>query len=94
MKTINKILNISFTILLLSFISCSNEEEEEQEIVVSEPLKSEQVSNFAAPQTGGMGQPIGGEFSKFDFVTGEKSTSETEWLLCRELLIVSQLYKV
>ena len=79
MKKINKILNISFTILLLSFISCSNEEEEEQEIVVSEPLKSEQVTNFAAPQTGGMGQPIGGEFSKFDFVTGEKSASETEW---------------
>ena len=57
MKTINKILNISFTILLLSFISCSNEEEEEQEMVVLEPLKSEQVANFAAPQTGGMGQP-------------------------------------
>ena len=76
MKTIKKILNISFTILFLSIISCSNEE---QEMVVLDPLKSEQVTNFVAPQTGGMGQPIGGEFSKFDFATGEKSTSETEW---------------
>ena len=79
MKTINKILNISFTILLLSFISCSNDEEEEQEMVVLEPLKSEQITNFAAPQTGGMGEPIGGEFSKFDFENGAKTSSETDW---------------
>ncbi len=79
MKTINKILNISFAILFLSVISCTNEEEQEQEMVVLEPIKSEQITNFAAPQTGGMGEPIGGEFSKFDFENGAKTSSETDW---------------
>ena len=59
-----KTINIKIILILIFFISCSNEEE-----VILDPVITNQVVNFAAPQTGGMGQPIGGEFSKFDFKT-------------------------
>jgi hypothetical protein len=42
-------------------------------------VASEQVTNLHAPQNGGQGQPISGAFAKFDFSTGEITTSETEW---------------
>ena len=51
---------------------------EEQEIVVSEPLKSEQVTNFCTSDRWN-GTAYRWRIFKFDFVTGEKSTSETEW---------------
>jgi hypothetical protein len=37
------------------------------------------VSNLYAPATGGQGDPIGGAFTKFDFSSGEITTSETDW---------------
>ena len=78
MKTINKTINIKIILILIFFISCNNEEELE-EVILLDPVITNQIVNFAAPQTGGMGQPIGGEFSKFDFKTGMKTTSETDW---------------
>jgi len=44
-----------------------------------DPIQTEQVSNLHAPQTGGQGQPVGGDFTKFDFETGAVTTSDTDW---------------
>ena len=78
MKTINNNISIKIILILIFFISCSSEEEVE-EVILLDPVITNQVVNLAAPQTGGMGQPIGGEFSKFDFKTGMKTASETDW---------------
>ena len=59
----------------LFFVSCDDDDDMPQ----SDPIESEQVTNLNAPQTGGQGQPIGGPFTKFDFSTGQETTSETEW---------------
>lgn len=42
-------------------------------------LISDTMSNLAAPQTGGQGQPVGGPFTKFSFETGDVTDSETNW---------------
>ncbi|XLS28866.1 HmuY family protein [Flavobacteriaceae bacterium M23B6Z8] len=44
-----------------------------------EAVESQQISNLHAPQQGGQGEPISGAFTKFDFSTGQITTSETEW---------------
>jgi hypothetical protein len=62
-------------IAILGFTSCSNDDDTPQLLAV----ESETISNLHAPQTGGQGQPIGGEFSKFDFSTGTTTTSDTDW---------------
>jgi len=40
---------------------------------------SKRVENLHAPQAGGQGQPVSGEFTKFDFENGAITTSDTEW---------------
>ncbi|MCV6628863.1 MAG: HmuY family protein [Flavobacteriaceae bacterium] len=40
---------------------------------------SGKMSNLHAPQVGGHGAPISGEFTKFSFATGEITDSDTEW---------------
>jgi hypothetical protein len=70
MKTL-KLLFLSFLMILLS--SCSDDDEPLLDVV------SNNVANFHAPHAGGMGQPITGEFTKFSFSTGTKSSSSTEW---------------
>ncbi len=43
-------------------------------------VESKTISNLHAPQSGGQGQgPISGAFTKFDFASGQTTTSETEW---------------
>ncbi|TCK68643.1 heme-binding HmuY-like protein [Winogradskyella wandonensis] len=72
-----KILKLSsiLAVALLLFTSCSDDD-----VPQLEPVEAQRVSNLHAPQTGGTGQgPISGEFTKFDFSTGETTTSETEW---------------
>jgi len=59
-------------IFLLVFTSCSDDEE----IL---PSVSSTFSNLHAPQGGGMGQPITGDFTKFDFSTGMTTTDANEW---------------
>tara|TARA_B100001989_G_scaffold75951_1_gene52220 strand:- start:835 stop:1461 length:627 start_codon:yes stop_codon:yes gene_type:complete len=73
MKTTNKLLNITLSIILIIFYSCSKDDDNTSDKVASITGK---IENFAAPQTGGQGQPIGGEFSKFSFKTGKKTTDE------------------
>ncbi|NQY04660.1 MAG: hypothetical protein HRT68_00270 [Flavobacteriaceae bacterium] len=51
----------------------NNDNEDFAEIVTAT------YSNLYAPATGGQGAPIAGDFTKFDFSTGEITTSETDW---------------
>jgi hypothetical protein len=62
-------------LIIATFGSCSDNENDVELLEVA----SEQVTNLHAPQNGGQGQPISGAFAKFDFSTGEITTSETEW---------------
>jgi len=45
-----------------------------------DPIVSAKISNLHAPQIGGQGQGAeSGDFTKFDFATGQVTTSDTEW---------------
>lgn len=45
-----------------------------------QPIVAKKVEDLHAPQSGGRGGvPISGEFVKFNFATGETTTSESEW---------------
>lgn len=61
-------------ILMTSFISCNNNDENQ---ILS--IESKTITNLYAPQSGGQGQPISGAFTKFDFATGQITTSENDW---------------
>ncbi|MEO9952351.1 HmuY family protein [Nonlabens sp.] len=74
MKTVNTLKTIAIAILFLGFASCSSDDD-----VAPAAIESNTVSNLPAPQTGGQGQEIGGDFTKFDFSTGLETTSDTEW---------------
>ncbi len=65
---------LTLLIVAIGFTSCGDDD--------APPLleiESKTISNLSAPQTGGQGQPIGGEFTKFDFASGTTTTSETDW---------------
>jgi len=72
MKTI-KILSI--IALFIAFSSCSSDDDATPVL----PVESELIQNLHAPQEGGQGQPVFGEFIKFNFATGQTTTSETDW---------------
>jgi len=76
MKTINLFKTAVIASLFIGFISCDSESDSE---LSSLTIESKLVENLSAPQTGGQGQPIGGDFTKFNFETGEATTSETDW---------------
>ncbi len=61
--------------LFITFSSCSDDDKP----VAQDQVQTKQVSNLFAPQTGGQGQPVGGDFTKFDFETGLQTTSDTDW---------------
>lgn len=61
--------------LTLFLASCSNDDDGVNLVEV----ESNTVTNLHAPQQGGQGQPISGAFTKFDFATGQTTTSETDW---------------
>jgi hypothetical protein len=73
-----------FTLLALfiSFSSCSTDDDNDMILL---EVESKTVANLYAPQQGGIdpntGQPlpVSGDFAKFDFSTGETTTSETDW---------------
>ncbi|WP_405381967.1 HmuY family protein [Maribacter sp. LLG6340-A2] len=66
---------LAVVFLAVAFASCSNDDDS----TPTDPVQTETVSNLYAPQTGGQGQPVGGEFAKFDFETGAITTSDTDW---------------
>ncbi|MFK5981272.1 MAG: HmuY family protein [Flavobacteriaceae bacterium] len=72
MKTI-KILSI--ITLFFAFSSCSSDDD----TITALPVESELIQNLNAPQEGGQGQPVYGEFTKFNFATGQTTTSDTNW---------------
>lgn len=77
MKTTIKTLKFAALVLLFTgFASCSDDDDSINRL----DIETSTVTNFEAPQTGGRDQePEGGEFAKFDFATGMRTTSDTEW---------------
>jgi len=76
MTTINTFKTLAIALLVTGFTACSSDDDNTS---TSDPIETQQVSNLSAPQTGGQGQPVGGEFAKFDFETGTQTTSDTDW---------------
>ncbi|MBQ4821703.1 HmuY family protein [Aquimarina sp. MMG016] len=74
-----KKLSFLFFTLTLTFISCSDDDDNAP--VLPPAIESKQITNIFAPQIGGpgSGQDASGEFTKFDFKTGEVTTSDTDW---------------
>ncbi|MWB94577.1 hypothetical protein GON26_09395 [Flavobacterium sp. GA093] len=70
MKT--NFLKLSFLALVLFTASCSSDDNDNT-IPAVETIK---VSNLNAPQTGGQGQPVGGEFTKFSFSENKVVTTD------------------
>jgi hypothetical protein len=58
-----KFLKLSLLAVVLFTASCSSDDDTPEVVV----LETKTVSNLAAPQTGGQGQPVGGAFTKFSF---------------------------
>lgn len=71
MKTIKL---LALLAIFIGFSSCK--EDDEPEVL---QVESEAVSNLYAPQEGGQGQPISGDYTKFDFANGEITMSAKEW---------------
>ncbi len=76
MKTIKTLQTLAIAILFIGFTSCESDDDNGPS---RDAVESKLVENLAAPQTGGQGQPVGGDFTKFDFSTGMETTSETDW---------------
>ncbi len=77
MKTLK---SLTLFTLFIAFSSCSNNDDS----TLLLDIESQFVSNLFAPQIGGQDQlgnplPISGEFTKFDFSTGQTTTSATDW---------------
>ena len=75
MKNFKTIKLFTLALAAMAFVSCSSNDEAE----VLAPIETNLVANLAAPQLGGRGAPVSGEFAKFNFATGERTTSDTEW---------------
>lgn len=73
MKTIKL---LALLAIFVGFSSCSDDDDDNNPTL---QVQTETVVNLFAPQDGGMGQPISGDFTKFDFSSGSITTSATEW---------------
>ncbi len=76
MKT-TKLITVIISVTL--FTACSSDDDSGNIIEIPQQIVSDKAENIAAPQTGGQGEPTGGEFTKFDFESGSVTTSNTEW---------------
>lgn len=76
MKTIKAAQTLLIVGLFIALSSCSSDD---VSAPATEPVQVQSVTNLAAPQTGGQGQPVGGAFTKFDFETGLQTMSDTDW---------------
>ncbi|ABQ03285.1 HmuY family protein [Flavobacterium johnsoniae] len=72
MKT--KFLKLSLLALFIFTASCSSDDDKNEVV----PVVTTKVSNIAAPQTGGQGQPAGGAFAKFSF-SQNKLVTDNSW---------------
>ncbi|OIV43124.1 HmuY family protein [Flavobacterium johnsoniae] len=73
MKT--KFLKLSLLALFIFTASCSSDDDKKEE---TPAVVTTKVSNLAAPQTGGQGQPVGGAFTKFSF-SQNKVVTDNSW---------------
>jgi len=73
----NTLRSITFCLLSIFIVSCSDDDGVGTEVELS--LETETFENLHAPQQGGQGQPVSGEFTKFDFETGMTTESDTDW---------------
>ena len=73
MKTMKTIKFLTIALAITSFIACDSDSDDLL------PVVSITVEDLHAPQEGGMGQPISGPFTKFDFDTGMETDNETDW---------------
>lgn len=71
----NTIKFLTVLALFIGFTSCDDKEDPKPLLEV----KSESVKNLHAPQKGGRGEPVSGDFVKFDFAIGTTTTSDTDW---------------
>lgn len=76
MNTIKTIQLVTLLVFFIGFTSCSSDDDASSNLL---EVETEVVSNLYAPQEGGQGQPVSGNFTKFSFSTGLVTTSETEW---------------
>lgn len=74
MKTIKL---LTLLAIFIGFSSCSDDDDNNPTLQV----ETETFTNLYAPQLGGQGSglPESGDFTKFDFSTGEITTSTTDW---------------
>jgi len=72
MKTIKL---LTLLAIFIGFSSCSDNDDDDPTLQV----ETEAVANLYAPQLGGQGQPISGDYTKFNFSTGAVTTSTTDW---------------
>lgn len=75
MKTILK----SAAILAVSLFFASCDKDDDAAVQQDPALEVTKVSNLYAPQSGGQGQPVTGDFTKFSFSTGTTVTSGDNW---------------
>jgi hypothetical protein len=73
MKT--NFLKLSILALTLFVASCSNDDDNNDDKTIP-AVVTQKVSNLNAPQTGGQGQPVGGEFTKFSFSENKVVTND------------------
>lgn len=72
MKT--KFLKLSLLALFIFTASCSSDDDKNEVV----PVVTTKFSNLEAPQTGGQGQPVGGQFTKFSF-SQNKVVTDNNW---------------
>jgi hypothetical protein len=72
MKT--NFLKLSILALTLFIASCSNDDDKKEETIPA--VVTQKFSNLYAPQIGGQGQPVGGEFTKFSFSENKVVTND------------------
>lgn len=72
MKTIKL---LTLLTLFISLTSCKDDDDNPPLL----DIESKTISNLYAPSSGGRGEPVSGDFVKFDFSTGEITTNDTEW---------------
>jgi hypothetical protein len=72
MKT--NFLKLSILALVLFTASCSNDDDKKEQTIPA--VVTQNFSNLYAPQTGGQGQPVGGEFTKFSFSENKIVTND------------------
>lgn len=69
----------ALAILIVSFVACESDDDNDDNTPTPAAVEAQLIENLPAPQEGGQGQPVTGEFTKFDFTTGAITTSDTDW---------------